>query len=305
VFLVSSTAASWWLGAAAAVAGFVLVEAFVVGPASLGVLAAGGIGPGTYYLAHHLDALDDESQPWDVTSVWPFLVFYVIPEDSNWVAIGVAVLSFAGVGIAVATMARLDGRAYLDRDRENPGDDDDPTARARALAVRQDPLRRWTTQSWPARRARIAWTWLASTVRSNQTVARCLGLIVSVVGFLAVGELPDVPGIVPWLVLLSLGQFAYYRMHYGRLTVDVPFGRRALRMLAVVVPTLGVAGDETSLLSVAVTAVTCGLLLKSVTLAEQSPMLAERDTPGDDGDPSGGDEERRPPWRRATWTENR
>lgn len=310
-FFASRSAAAWWLGVAVALAGFVLVDSFVVAPDYLPVLAAGGLGPGTYYLAHHPDALSDESRPWDVASVWPFLVLLLVPEDAGWVAIGVTVVSFAGVGVAVMAMAELDGRAWLERERDecerDESVDDDPTARAEALAARRDPLRRWTTRSRPGRRARAAWTWLASVLRSNRVAARSLGLIASVGGFLLVDEVASVPDVVPWLALFSFGPFAYYRTHYGRVAVDVPHGRRLLRTLAVVLPTSGVTGEGASLLAVAVTAVTFALLLASVTLAEQSRLLAEHDAVGDDGDPPGddGDEERVPPWRRAAWSENR
>lgn len=300
-FLASRSAAAWWLGAAVALAGFLFVDAFVVGPEYLPVLAAAGVGPGTYYLAHHPDALSDESRPWDVASVWPFLLLSLVPEEDGWVAIGVTVVSFAGVGVAVMAMAELDGRARLEREQEESVDDD-PTARAAALAAQRDPLRRWTTQSWPARRARAAWTWLPAVLRSNRTAARCLGLGASVGGFLAVGEVPTVPDVVPWLALFSFGPLAYYRTHYGRVQADVPTGRRILRVLAVVLPTSGATGEGASLPAVAVTAVTFGLLLESVTLAEQSRLLAEHDAVGDGGDD---EEERVPPWRRATWTDNR
>ncbi|WP_227133711.1 hypothetical protein [Halorubellus salinus] len=309
----SSSAVAWWLGALVGVAGGVLVERFVVAPDYVPLLFVGGVGPGTYYLTHHPDVLSDESRPWDVASVWPFLVFFLIPGDAGWMAVGVTVISFAGVGIAVTTMAHLDVRAGRDREpeetaREVTGEGDDPTARARAFAVRQDSLRRWTTRSWPARHAREAWTWAASVLRSNRTVARCLGVIAGVAGFLTVGELPAVPDVVPWLVLFSLGPFAYYRTHYGRVPVDVPGGRRFLRTMAVVVPTAGLTDEGASLPSVAVTALAFGLLLASVTLAEQSRYLPAGDAPGDGGygDGAGGDdEEPTAPWRRATWSEDR
>ncbi|MFC6955435.1 hypothetical protein [Halorubellus litoreus] len=305
-FFASRSAAAWWLGAAAAVVGFVLVDAFVVGPEYLPSLTASGLGPGTYYLAHHPDALSDESRPWDVASFWPFALLYLVPKEDGWVAIGVTVVSFAGVGVAVMAMAELDGRAWLERERDecerDQSVDDDPTARAAALAVRRDPLRRWTTRSWPAQRACAAWTWLAAVLRSNEMAARCLGLSASVAGFLLVGEVPTVPDVVPWVALFSFGPFAYYRTHYGRVPVDVPHGRRVLRMLAVVLPTSGVTREGASLLAVAVTAVTFALLLESVTLAEQSRLLAEHDEAvGDDAD----DGERVPPWRRPACSENR
>lgn len=301
-FLASNSAAAWWLGATVAVAGGLLVERFVVAPEYVPLLFVGGVGPGTYYLAHHADVLSRESPPWDVASVWPFLLLFLLRGDAGWVAVGVTVVAFAGVGIAVSAMAHLDVRAAQEQEEAETTDDGDPTARARALAARRDPLRRWTTRSRPARHARAAWRWTASVLRSHRPVAAGLGGVASVGGFVAVGELHGVPEFIQFMVLGSLGPFAYYGTHHGRVPVDVPEGRRFLRVLAVVVPTAGVTSEGASLLSVAVTAVAFALLLESVTLAEQSTYLAADDA-ADGGD--GADEARPPPWRRPGWTENR
>jgi hypothetical protein len=133
-----------------------------------------------------------------------------------------------------------------------------------------------------------------TVLQSNRTAAWVLGAATSAAGFLLVDAYVAVPEVVQYLVLLSRP----IEPTKGRLDVEAPPGRRLLRMTAVVVATVSVASEDASVVTLAVTALTFGLVLKPVPKAERTHAVAVRGDQADDDDSAATPT---PPWRRSAW----